>query len=306
MGTHTKVYVSIPSSQPDCSDLGLPALSGGYTYVCSTSASYRNTDGTGWIPVNFSSVQSSAGSLFSNLPIDPINTVANGYYYTYIPGSWALSTTMESEKYLASSAINDGGQVSTRFELGNEIALNANLGSDGGTCSATGGTITQVSGYCIHTFTSSGTFTPTQAGNVQVLVVAGGGGGGRNDGGGGGGGGLIYNSSYTITSGGIAVVVGSGGSGQTDDGVHATNGGNSSFSDIVVTGGGAGGGQSTGGSAGYDGGSGGGTGNGGTVAGQGTAGQGYAGGTSSPSTAPGYPGAGGRGFFILKSGHYIL
>ena len=127
MGTHTKVYVSIPSVQPDCSDLGLPALSGGYTYICSTSANYRKIDGTGWIPVNFSFVQSSAGSLFSNLPIDPINTVANGYYYTYVPGSWALSATMESDKYIASNAANDGGQVSARFELGNELILNGNL-----------------------------------------------------------------------------------------------------------------------------------------------------------------------------------
>ena len=31
MGAHNKVYVSLPSSQADCSDLGLPALGGGYT-----------------------------------------------------------------------------------------------------------------------------------------------------------------------------------------------------------------------------------------------------------------------------------
>ena len=37
---------------------------------------------------------------------------------------------------------------------------------------ATGGTITYVGGYTIHTFTSSGTFTPSVAMNVEVLVVA--------------------------------------------------------------------------------------------------------------------------------------
>ena len=60
----------------------------------------------------------------------------NGYYYTYIHGSWALSATMESDKYLAANAVSDGGQSSTRFELGNDLTLNANLGGGiaGATC----------------------------------------------------------------------------------------------------------------------------------------------------------------------------
>jgi|GEM_PF-202062 len=127
MGTHGTVYVSLPSDQADCSDLSLPALGGGYVYSCKPSSTYRNIDSTGWIPVNFTSIQSNAGSLFANLPIDPVNTVANDYYYTYIPGSWALSATMESEKYLAANAINDGGQSTTRFEVGNNLALDTNL-----------------------------------------------------------------------------------------------------------------------------------------------------------------------------------
>jgi len=126
MGTHGDVYISLPSSNANCSDLDLPALSSG-SYHCATQANYRNIDGTGWIPVDLTSAQSSAGTLFSSLPIDPINTVPNDYYYTYIPGSWALSATMESDKYIASNAANDGGQSSTRFEMGNNIALNANL-----------------------------------------------------------------------------------------------------------------------------------------------------------------------------------
>jgi len=130
MGTHTKVYVSLPSSQADCSDLGLPALGGGYTYACAPSATYRNINGTGWIPVDLTSIQSQAGTLFSSLPIDPINTVAKGYYYTYIPGSWALSATMESTKYIDANAVTDGGQNATRFEVGNELTLDANLGVD--------------------------------------------------------------------------------------------------------------------------------------------------------------------------------
>ncbi len=53
---------------------------------------------------------------------------------------------------------------------------------------ATGGTITEVGGYRIHTFTTSGTFTPNGGMNVEYLIVAGGGSGGARHSGGGGGG----------------------------------------------------------------------------------------------------------------------
>jgi hypothetical protein len=52
---------------------------------------------------------------------------------------------------------------------------------------ATGGTVTDVGGYRIHTFTSSSDFVVTQGGVVEYLIVAGGGGGGRGDNGSGGG-----------------------------------------------------------------------------------------------------------------------
>ena len=70
---------------------------------------------------------------------------------------------------------------------------------------ATGGTQTTSGIYRIHSFTTSGTFTPSASSTVQALVVAGGGNGGSttNDclgGGGGGAGGLIYNSSFAVTA----------------------------------------------------------------------------------------------------------
>jgi len=47
---------------------------------------------------------------------------------------------------------------------------------------ATGGTITYYNNYIVHTFTSSGTFTPTSNLTADYLVVAGGGGGGGDGG----------------------------------------------------------------------------------------------------------------------------
>ena len=158
---------------------------------------------------------------------------------------------------------------------------------------ATGGTITYSGGYKIHTFISNGTFTVTDAGNVEALVVAGGGGGnigengaGDGGGGGGGGGGAILNSSYPVTNQAYTIVVGSGGA-------NANNGTNSSFDAINTRGGGSGASGGLGASnPGKAGGSGGGGGRAG-IWGLGTSGQGNNGGNSSASNGGGGGGKGG-------------
>jgi hypothetical protein len=186
---------------------------------------------------------------------------------------------------------------------------------------ATGGSnITTDGTYWIHTFTSSGTFTPQKALSCDYLVVAGGGGGGANhisnyDAGAGGGGAGGLRSTVTATGGGgslesalslasgvgYTVTVGAGGAGGTygSNGTNSrgTTGSNSVFSTITSSGGGGGGtgGESTSNQDGKNGGSGGGS--GGDVgvvrtAGTGTANQGYAGGTGILTR---YGGGGGGG-----------
>jgi hypothetical protein len=148
---------------------------------------------------------------------------------------------------------------------------------------ASGGTVTNVGGYRIHTFTSSGTLTVTDGGDVEYLVIAGGGGGGTNGGGGGGAGGfrtgtglaLDSNTSYTVT-------VGAGG------GIE-TNGSNSSIHTITSTGGGKGGNLTA---AGGNGGSGGGGGS--AYPSPGT--QGAGGNGNTPSFSPSQGNNGGAGF----------
>ena len=134
--------------------------------------------------------------------------------------------------------------------------------------SATGGTITTSGAYTIHTFTSSGTFTPNGPKSVDWLVVAGGGGGGGNpssdSGGGGGAGGFRTGTGFSVTAQAYTVTVGAGGAGGAQQNGSAGNGakgGNSSFGSISSTGGGFGGGP-TGDNPGGPGGSGGGGGSG--------------------------------------------
>lgn len=158
----------------------------------------------------------------------------------------------------------------------------------GNSIKAVGGNISFDGTYVVHTFNTSGTFTPSDSLRVDYLVVAGGGGGAGNQGGGGGAGGL--RSTVTATGGGgslepalsltagtaYTVAVGAGGVGTWGS---TTNGSNSVFSTITSTGGGKGG---SGGVNGSSGGSGGGGGYAGSppvgTGGAGTANQGYAGG----------------------------
>ena len=160
--------------------------------------------------------------------------------------------------------------------------------------SATGGTITTNGNYKIHSFTSSGTFTPSASGTVEYLVIAGGGGGGSANTGGGGAGGYRTASGFAVTSQAYAITVGAGGAG----GIYSSaiysgsKGSDSTFSTITSEGGGLAPSSGTGGS----GGSGGGnaynqnTGTGGLA----TSGQGYNGGLGKGAT-PAYGGGGGGG-----------
>ncbi len=171
------------------------------------------------------------------------------------------------------------------FGSGIAVVLTLALAQTGFAVLATGGnTTTDISGYRIHTFTSSGTLSVSGAGNVEVLVVAGGGGGGADVGGGGGAGGLIYSNMFPVVASNYTVTVGAGGGADLAAG---TNGANSVFSSLTAIGGGGGAGWRTGnGSAGGSGGGGyGDSGSGTTVGGASTAsGQGNAGGSGFKGT----------------------
>ena len=92
---------------------------------------------------------------------------------------------------------------------------------------ATGGTITDVGNYRIHTFTTGDSFSVTAGGTVSLYVWGGGGGGSRSSGVGGGGG--SANGTMSVNSGSSYTIVAGGG------GLSMANGSNSG---PAVTGGG--------------------------------------------------------------------
>lgn len=114
--------------------------------------------------------------------------------------------------------------------------------------------------YCVHIFTTNGTFNNTANVNVSSLIIAGGGGGGTRSatGGsasGGGAGGFNYTHVLLVTAGNNDVVVGKGGAGGRDGfDESGLTGANSSFNGIVVGGGGLGSYDGAGGNGGSGGG----------------------------------------------------
>jgi hypothetical protein len=127
---------------------------------------------------------------------------------------------------------------------------------------ATGGTTDIVvinnKAYARHTFTTSETFTVTDSGEIEYLIVGGGGSGGTRHAGGGGAGGFLTGTT-SVTPQTYTITVGAGGvanfSGSTN--FLGVNGSNSSAISLVALGGGGGG---TAGNDGVAGGSGGGAG----------------------------------------------
>jgi hypothetical protein len=177
---------------------------------------------------------------------------------------------------------------------------------------ATGGIQSNVGGYRIHTFTTTGNFVIT-SGNatIELLVVGGGGSGGTGGptgisaymgGGGGGAGGILYTNSLPVSPGTCLVLVGGGGTGLTLTNQPGNTGGSSSFNTPLssFTGSGGGGGGAQGfptasptqyaKSFGKDGGSGGGGG-----------GQGPQQGPSFPPGSPNSPGPGGSSIQSLSN-----
>lgn len=125
LGSSTVAYLSVPdptassNSATQCQGAGIPS-GGAYANHCVSSSSYQKTNGTGWIPINFSSL--STGSPFPTLPIDPNNQTSSGLYYTYETNGtqWALTALFESNKYAATMA-QSGGIDPALYEVGTGI-----------------------------------------------------------------------------------------------------------------------------------------------------------------------------------------
>ena len=281
------------------------AISSGYssTYIAGqgTGAASAALNATGTTQIYSGEIPAATGttSTFSNGEIYIPNYTSSNHKSASIDNVQESNQSTNVFATLVAGSVSNTAAISTVVltpGAGNFVQYSTaylyGVTSVTSSAKATGGTITSDGAYFYHTFTSSGTFTPTQSLTADYLVVAGGGGGGDDIGGGGGAGGL--RSTVTATGGGgsletalslalnnsYTVTVGAGGA-------NGVNGSNSVFSTITSTGGGFG----ASGANGNAGGSGGGGRSPGGLGGAGTANQGYAGGAGGSSSAGGGGGA---------------
>jgi len=230
------------------------------------------------------------GSTNKSVSIDGVQEANSSTAYSFlVAGLWSNTAAITS---ITVAPDTDSFAANSTFSLYGIAAL--------GTTpviapKASGGNIIDYDGtYWIHTFLTSGTFTPQTGLTCDYLVVAGGGGGGGYAySGGGGAGGYLTSTGFSVGST-ITVTVGAGGAG----GANANNstsrgtvGNNSVLGAITATGGGGGGSTATG-ITGGNGGSGGG----------GGGGTGTSGGSASPSGQGNNGGVGATDFATYANG----
>ena len=139
LGSSSVIYLSIPdtlatsTSGDQCQGISLPAAPSGTSYHCSSPSTYKSIDGTGWMPINFSSI--SSRSPIGSLPADPVNTAttsSNPSYYTYYTdGShYELTSILESQKY-NSLLQSDGGSYDDIYQAGTIFDITPDIRSSG-------------------------------------------------------------------------------------------------------------------------------------------------------------------------------
>ena len=315
-GSFNNTAVGATALQALCGDgntaLGRSAgtlSTGNYNVFIGMQAGNRQTVGDNKLFIDNQDRTSAALELTNSLIYGIFNAAVANQYLT-INGHGIITQDITTPLIIGGTAVNSplilratsgAGTASAGIilQIGNDGSVEAGriigLAPAG---SATGGTITYDGAYTIHTFTTSGTFTPDSSFNVEYLVVAGGGGAGGGysgwgvGGGGGGAGGMLAASGFAVTAQAYAITVGAGGSGGASQ-IDGGYGGDSTFSTITATGGGRGV-VSSSNLAGGNGGSGGGTsGYWGTTGGVGIVGQGKDGGLG--YVPANYSGGGGGG-----------
>ncbi|MGE5327833.1 MAG: type II secretion system protein [Thiobacillus sp.] len=125
-GSTNIIYLSLPDANANCSSYTLPTLPAGWSYACKPSSTYRNVDGTGWVPIDLNGVDNAK---LSQLPTDPINTATNRLYYYYMTNGtgWEFNSQMEGLANIIGGSSDktstDGGDDPTRLEVGNNLAI---------------------------------------------------------------------------------------------------------------------------------------------------------------------------------------
>ncbi len=132
--TSARIWYSYPTDNGTISGITITGTSTLPAVSQTTKANQAKVDGTGWMPIDFSSI--TYGSPISNLPVDPVNTVTtlnspknSDLVYRYVCGaldlSYEINTRLESNEYtsLNNKMQSDGGDNDTLYETGTNLRL---------------------------------------------------------------------------------------------------------------------------------------------------------------------------------------
>jgi len=120
IGVSTNCYAHASSTMTNCLVQG--RFNATLTAVMTSTVA---VNGTGWMPIAFSTI--SSGAPISVEPIDPTNNAT--YFYAYRPNGtvYKITVNMESGKYQQGGSNDvestDGGISSSTYEVGTDLAL---------------------------------------------------------------------------------------------------------------------------------------------------------------------------------------
>lgn len=117
LGNEDIIYTSLADSSSTCGSYSLIKVSSPYSYHCVSSSTLTNTDGLGWIPIDFTQ---SKIVILSSLPVDPLNNQDYFYAYQVKNGRYKLTAKLESPANIY-KMLNDGGFESTLYEIGSDV-----------------------------------------------------------------------------------------------------------------------------------------------------------------------------------------
>ena len=136
LGGTEKIYYSYPTESGAINDANMDGATT-TPKVQVAQASYTKTDGTGWLPINFSGI--TGGSPISSLPIDPTNTLVSPDVITSVtnaslmyryscaisPLTYELDAVLESEAYTVTDKKmeTDGGNNASYYETGTNMFI---------------------------------------------------------------------------------------------------------------------------------------------------------------------------------------
>jgi len=121
------IFISVPS---DKESLPPTFVVGTSTFIVNSvnSNNLKNIDGTGWLPINFQSLEVRAINV---LPIDPVNSYVSKYFYSYVfhrgMRGFELNANLECNRYkkggIEDKTSTDGGDDPDVYEVGYILTL---------------------------------------------------------------------------------------------------------------------------------------------------------------------------------------